>query len=74
MGQIRVAQGRLEDGLELLIQALENLKVTLGDSHWQTADNCYVVARQLMLVGRDNEARYVLCALCSCCPTKPDIT
>lgn len=57
MGHIMVSQGKLDEGLELFLEALENLKVTLGDNHWQTADNCYSLAFQLLRVGRYDEGR-----------------
>lgn len=57
MGQIIVAQGKPDEGLEFFLEALENLKVALGDGDWQTADCCYLLAFQLIRVGRLDEAR-----------------
>jgi hypothetical protein len=48
MGHIRVAQGRYDEGLELHQRALDNLRVTLGETHYQTADCMYNVAQSLI--------------------------
>ena len=57
MGHILVSQGKPDEGLDFFLESLENLKVTLGNGHWQTADNCYSLAFQLLRVGRRDEGR-----------------
>ena len=41
MGSIHNKQGRYEEGLDFHTRSLANLRATLGDKHYFTADCCY---------------------------------
>lgn len=57
MGHLRVAEFKLEEAREFHQSALENLRVTLGKTHFQTADCMYNVAQDLLYLSRDVEAK-----------------
>ncbi|KFY93394.1 hypothetical protein V500_03724 [Pseudogymnoascus sp. VKM F-4518 (FW-2643)] len=56
MGHVLVAQGKHDEGLEFYQRALKNLTVTLGETHYQTADCKYNIANGLIRLGKNEEA------------------
>lgn len=58
-GHLRVAEENVAEALGFHELALANLRVTLGNSHYQTADCMYNLAQDLLHFRRYEEARYV---------------